>query len=90
MVNKNTLFKVAAKLKEVGALEIYSYATHGICSGESFYDNLNQSCLNRLFLSDSLKSKNQEKELKSKVTRVSLSSVIIQEVLNIDSSLSKI
>ena len=71
-------------MKDEGALLISSYATHGICSGTDFYTNLKNSDLNRLYLSDSLPSKNPDEELKSKIKRVSLEEMIVDAIHKYD------
>lgn len=71
-----TMMKCVDQLKLLGAKQVYVFVTHGLFNGD-FYEQLqsNQS-ITRLYVTDSLPVKNQEKESKSKITRLSLAPLL--------------
>ena len=77
---------MAEILKIKGAVVVNAYATHGICSGSDFFDRLDKSRLDMLFLSDSLPSKNTDRELKSRVTRVPIDDLVVEYITRTNES----
>ena len=73
-----TLFKIAEKAKEMGAVEIYAFATHGLFSGE-FFNNLKDSCIEKIFVTDSLPQKESEKG-NMKIERISIKDLVVREM----------
>ena len=71
---------MAETLKNKGALIVNAYVTHGICSGIDFFDRFDKSCLDRFYISDSLPSKNLERELNSRITRIKIDDLVIDYI----------
>ena len=67
-------------MKELKAKNVFIYATHGIFSGEGFYDRLEASALARVFVSDSLLPVDPAREKASKVTRLSMAPLIVDAI----------
>lgn len=54
-----TVFQVAAALKELGSLKVFAFATHGLLC-EPFFDRLEKSEIEKVFVSDSFHRKSQQ------------------------------
>lgn len=74
-----TLMACAKNLTENGASSVRAYIGHGLFSGD-FYKNLANSSLEELVVTDSLKCYRPELENGSKVTRISVSKLIADEI----------
>lgn len=77
-----TLIRAAEVLKQKGAMEIWACATHGIFSKDAI-KNLNNSCLKKIIITDSLPQTND-----NKVEVVSLSNLIAETIYRISHGIS--
>lgn len=74
-----TMKKAAELLFEKGALSVHCIATHGILSGGAL-DNLNNSQISSLMVSDSISTTSTKSELSERLTIVSCSKLIAKSI----------
>lgn len=73
----------AKELKDKGAGRVYAFATHGIFSG-NFYERLKNSCLEKVLITDSIKSKDQQlEESTGKITRVPMAKLLADKIYDL-------
>lgn len=83
-----TLCNAASALKKEGAIKVVAYATHAVLSGKAI-DNLNQSSLDELVVTDSIPLNDEAKNC-SRIRQLSLASTLAEAIrrLNNEESLS--
>ena len=77
-----TLVKAAHLLKESGAASIEAYATHGIFSGDSIQDRIENSDFNKIYVTDSIKQSPHLME-SGKIEVISCAPLLAEAILNI-------
>lgn len=72
-----TVFQVAAALKELGSLKVFAFATHGLLC-EPFFDRLEKSEIEKVFVSDSFHRKSQQTHDRLEIVTIAN---VVQEVV---------
>ena len=70
-----TLCKASSVLKDAGAKKIIAYAAHGVFSGNAI-DNINKSCFDEIFVTDSIYQNHDCKKIKTLTCSVLLAEAI--------------
>ena len=83
-----TLCNAAKALKDSGAMEIYSYISHGVLSGEAL-NKIENSAIKELVLTDSIEASNEVKNTKN-IRHISIAPLMGEAIkrINSDSSVS--
>ena len=83
-----SLCKIANGLKKKGALKIYAACAHGILSGKAI-DNINNSPIEKLFITDSIPL-SSDKKMCSKIVQISIAELLAMAIkkIHIEESLS--
>ncbi|MGE4384541.1 MAG: ribose-phosphate pyrophosphokinase [Endomicrobiaceae bacterium] len=80
-----TLTKVAAAIKNAGAIAVYAAASHGVLSGEAL-EKIQNSCLQEVVITDSIPHNGENKKIKV----LSIASLLAEAIMRIsnDESIS--
>jgi len=78
-----TLSEATKVLKEMGALTVSCFATHGLLTGKAL-ENIEKSGLDRLIVTNSIPPKDNEEELsQGKITRLSVAPILAEAIFRI-------
>lgn len=83
-----TLCEATKVLKQMGALSVSCFATHGLFSGKAL-DNIAQSELDQVIVTNSIPAKQNEEEItKGRIKRLSVAPILAEAIFRIQTKTS--